>query len=327
MSDNHQHRFTVLAGGLSHERDVSLVSGARLLYALRSEGYDVDVRDADSTLLDGLKRDQVDAVYSALHGGIGEDGAVQTALEIYDIPFVGSPSSSCRISYDKAAAREVVRGAGLDVPQYISLPVAAFRELGARHLMESIVERLGLPLVVKPSRGGSVLGCNGVESSADLSKALIESFAFGDTALVEEFIDGLDVSVSVIELGGVAEALPPISLTYDKKDQFDFGARYTAERISLEAPAQLPMSILTILKDQALGSHRALSLRDLSRTDFIVSANRIVHLETAVSPGLTENSLFPIALTAEGRTLGGTIGHMLEAAASQALSQTRDGSE
>jgi D-alanine-D-alanine ligase len=132
-------RYLVLAGGLSHERDVSLRSGRRVLDALRAEGVDVDLRDADASLLDALADTEYSAVFVALHGGAGEDGALREVLDVAGVPYVGSPPAACRIAWDKPTAKALSVRAGLSTPASVVLPHAAFRELGAGAVLDRLV--------------------------------------------------------------------------------------------------------------------------------------------------------------------------------------------
>lgn len=310
-------RVAIIAGGLSPERDVSLSSGARLLHELHLVGVDAAVYDADDALLERLAADQITVAYPTIHGETGEDGALQSALELAGVPFVGSSSRSCRLAWEKAIARVLVARAGISVPRWEALPIASFRELGSKRLMRALVDKLGLPLVVKPSKGGSVLGCSGVTDYDQMASALVHCFAYGDTALLEEYVEGLDVSVGVVELDGQVQALPPVALRYEKTYQFDFGARYSADYISIEAPAVLAPEIAEELRAAAVLAHQQLGLRDISRSDFLVRPDGYVHLETAIAPGLTETSLLPFAILAAGETVGGLATKLLAQAAAR----------
>lgn len=298
-------RVAVIAGGLSHEREVSLVSGRRLVQALRELDVDVEQYDFDSKLLARLRQDDVRVAYPTLHGEMGEDGTIQTVLELAGIPFVGAPSKACRLAWDKASARVIMEQEGVPVPVWRAFSSASFRDLGALALLESLMSELTPPLVVKPSRGGSVLGVSGVTEATELGSALVRCFAFDETALIERYFDGLDVSVAVVSSGGVTRTLPAIRSRYEKEHQFDFAARYTADMLSIEAPAVLPDSIATELARVAILAHERLGLRDVSRSDFMVNeAGGFVLLETAITPGLTETSTFPIACKVAGSSLG-----------------------
>ncbi|WP_127480317.1 D-alanine--D-alanine ligase family protein [Nocardioides pantholopis] len=294
----------VIAGGLSHERDVSLASGRNLVRELRGLGVEAHAYDFDRNLLHALERDKVVAALPALHGQFGEDGEIQTLLELISMPYVGTRSRSCRLAYDKGTSRELLRRAGIPVPDSVGLSAQTFRDIGATALMEHVVERLGTRVVVKPAQGGSALGVTGVDGLAALPSALVGTYAYHEDALIERFYDGLDVSVVCLETGEGLESLAPIAIEYEKGHEFDFSARYTAEFVSLHQP-DLPAEQLAGLGEVAREAHRVLGLDDVSRSDFIVSADgSFVLLETAITPGTTETSVFPYACTASGTSLG-----------------------
>ena len=148
----------VLAGGLSHERDVSLRSGRRLSSSLRDTGLYVEEWDVDAKLISRLNSGRPDAVVIALHGGAGENGAVQSVLEMLGVPYVGADPQACRRAWDKPTAKDELARAGLSTPEWITLPHATFRDLGAQDVLDALVARLGLPLILKPPQGGSALG-------------------------------------------------------------------------------------------------------------------------------------------------------------------------
>src|SRR6185312_14630801 len=140
----------VLAGGLAYEREVSLHSGRRVCEALKQAGVAVRMLDPDGELLAGLSVDRPDAVFIALHGADGEDGALRSVLDLADVPYVGSDAAACRMAWDKPTAKAIVHAAGLTTPDWVALPHSTFRELGAAVVLDRIVERFGLPLMVKP---------------------------------------------------------------------------------------------------------------------------------------------------------------------------------
>ena len=294
----------VIAGGLSHERDVSLASGRNLVRELRAHGVEAHAYDFDRQLLHALEHDKVVAAFPTLHGQFGEDGEIQTLLELLDIPYVGSRSRACRVAWDKGTARELLRRAGIPVPDSVSLSAQTFRDIGAAALMEHVMDRLGTRVVVKPARGGSALGVTGVDGLAALPSALVETYAYCEDALIERFHDGIDVSVVVLDTADGLRSLRPIAIEYEKGHEFDFSARYTAEFVSLGEP-ELPEPLLSQLGSIAEEAHRTLGLRDVSRSDFLVGDDGgFVLLETAITPGTTETSVFPFACTASGTSLG-----------------------
>lgn len=291
----------VLAGGLSYEREVSLRSGRRVADALRALDIDVELRDTDATLLETLTRNPPDAVFPALHGTMGEDGAIRDVLELLRIPYVGARPDACRVAWDKPPAKAIV---GLPTPASVALPKELFHDLGASTLLSHLVARLGLPLFVKPARGGSALGASVVHTATDLPTAMMGCFAYGDTALIEQYVTGTEVAVSVIDRDGQPLALPPVEIV-PAGPLYDYTARYDAGDTEFITPARIPAPAAAKAAAAALTAHRALGLRDLSRTDLIIDAAGEAHfLEVNVAPGMTETSLFPRALSAAGIDLG-----------------------
>jgi D-alanine-D-alanine ligase len=298
-----ERTVAVLAGGLSHEREVSLRSGRRLAAALRDVGAQVAEWDADGSLLERLRTDPPDAVVVALHGGDGENGAVQSVLEMLDVPFVGSGSSACRLAWDKPSAKARFARAGLTTPDWVVLPHATFRELGARAVLDAMVSRLGLPMMIKPDQGGSALGAQVVRNVEDLPAAMVDCLAYGTAVLAERFVSGVEVAVAVV---GDAEprALPVVEVVV-KSGVYDFTARYTPGATSFPCPARLPAQVLRGVEQAALQVHQLLGLRDVSRTDAIVAEDGTVYvMEVDACPGLTDTSLLPLAVAAAGEHLG-----------------------
>jgi D-alanine-D-alanine ligase len=304
-------RTVVLAGGLAFEREVSLVSGTRVVEELTRAGFDADLRDADADLLPGLAAAPADAVFIALHGATGEDGALRAVLDLAGVRYVGSPATACRLAWDKPAAKSVARSAGLNTPDWVALPHSTFRELGAGAVLDLIVARLGLPLMVKPASGGSALGAQKVSRVEDLPAVMVSCFAYGETVLVERFVDGVELAISVVDLGDGPEALPAVEIV-PSSGVFDYTARYTPGLTEYHAPARLGEEVAARAAGLAVAVHRVLGLADLSRTDAIVTPDGAVHfLEVNVSPGLTETSMFPMAVEAAGHELGDVLARLL----------------
>ncbi|MBU6311690.1 MAG: D-alanine--D-alanine ligase [Actinomycetales bacterium] len=306
----------VLAGGLSAERDVSLRSGRRVAEALRSARPDWEVheRDVDAMLLSSLADNAPDCVVPLLHGAAGEDGAVRDVLECLGLPYVGSRPNACRLSFDKAVAKTLVRRAGVATPEWVALPHATFRELGAPAVMAALERGLGFPLVVKPTRGGSALGVSVVRTPDELPAAMVGAFAYGDVALLERFVEGTEVAVGVIETTDGPVALPAVEIVPDG-GLYDYSARYTAGTTQFYAPARLDDAIAAAAAEAALTVHRTLGLRDWSRSDLIVSADGTVNfLEVNVAPGMTETSLVPQALIAAGIDMGAQMAALVDRA-------------
>jgi D-alanine-D-alanine ligase len=308
-----ERTIAVLAGGLSHEREVSLRSGRRLAADLRDVGAVVSEWDADGTLLDRLRTERPEAVVVALHGGEGENGSVQAVLEMLSVPFVGTDSRACRRAWDKPIAKAELARAGLSTPDWIVLPHATFRDLGARAVLDAMVHRLGLPLMIKPDQGGSALGAQVVRHAEDLPAAMVDCLAYGSAVLAEQYVAGTEVAISVCA-DPTPRALPVVEVCA-KGGVYDYTARYTPGATTFHCPARLDPAVQRAAEQVALDAHRLLGLRDLSRTDAIISEDGTVHvLEVNVSPGLTETSLLPTAVTAAGEHLGQLYSSLIEEA-------------
>ncbi|MFE1166599.1 D-alanine--D-alanine ligase [Nocardiopsis sp. NPDC058789] len=293
-------RVLVLAGGLSPEHEVSVHSGRSVAEALRRLDVEVQVADVDAGLLDRLAADPPQVVFPVLHGAAGEDGAIREVLELVGVPYVGARPDACRLAYTKPAAKALLAEKGVRVPRGATLPKSAFHDLGAPALLRRLADRLGLPLFVKPDRGGSAFGATPVTSVTDLSTALVSCFAYSDSALVEEQVQGTELAIGVLDTGDGPVALPPVEIVPDG-GVYDYAARYTAGRTEFFCPARLDEDVVAAATEVALTAHRTLGLRDFSRTDLIVDADgEAIFLETNVAPGLTETSTFPMAAAAAG---------------------------
>lgn len=304
-----QQRVVVLAGGLSHERDVSLRSGRRVAEAITAAGVETSLRDVDADLMSWLRHEKPDCVIPLLHGEAGEDGALREVLELARVPYVGAAPAAARVAFDKPIAKHIVAEAGIRTPASVSLPADTFREVGAAAVMDALVERLGLPLFVKPAKGGSALGCSIVERVSDLPNAMVGCFAYGPVALIEQCVRGVEVSVPVLDLRldghpPGPRAFPAVEIRPDG-GVYDYTARYTAGATEFVVPATLDQPTTVECARVAELAHRCLGLRDLSRSDLIVDgAGTVWFLEVNVAPGMTETSLVPLSVEAAGQDLG-----------------------
>lgn len=305
----------VLAGGLSPERDISLRSGEQVRDALSEVGVQAILADADAGLLTRLRSDPPSAVFPVIHGAPGEDGSVREVLGLLGVPYVGSLPAACRMAFDKSVAKALAAAAGLRTPASVTLPREAFHDLGAAAVIDLIIGRLGVPLFVKPSRGGSALGASAAHSAADLAAAIVGCFGYGDTALVERLVAGTEIAVGVVDLGTGPSALPPVEIVAPG-GRYDYAARYTAGQTEFYVPARLPAVTLEEAARVAVAAHTALGLRDISRTDLIVDAEGHVHfLEVNVAPGMTSTSTLPLAMQSAGIDLGSCCAALLGRAA------------
>lgn len=307
----------VLAGGISHERDVSLRSGRRVADSLAEHGIVVELRDPDATLLDYLRDSRPDVIWPALHGASGEDGALRGLLDFLGIPYVGSRSDAAHLAWDKPTAKVIAGRTGVSTPRSIALPRDAFRELGASSVLTTISDELGVPVVVKPAQGGSAQGVTLVDDIADLPGAMVGAYTYCDVALVEQRIVGTEIAVGIIGTGDGPVALPAVEIE-PLSGVYSFEARYNAGETRFYTPARLDDATLARAASAAIAAHTALGLRHLSRVDLIVdSAGLPWFLEANVLPGLTETSLLPQALEAAGHDLGWVYSALADAAMSE----------
>lgn len=304
----------VLAGGISHERDVSLRSGRRVADSLAAHGLSVELRDPDATLLAYLRENRPDVVWPALHGASGEDGALRGLLDFMGVPYVGSRADASRLAWDKPTAKTIVGRAGVATPTSITLPRDAFRELGAHSILEEISDEFSGPLVVKPAQGGSSQGVTIVDDRSLLPRAMVDAYTYWDVALIEQKITGTEIAVGIIDSGDGPIALPAVEIE-PLSGVYSFEARYNAGETRFYVPARIDDEIAALAAAAALTAHRALGLRHLSRVDLIVDgAGTPWFLEANVLPGLTETSVLPQALEAAGHDLGWVYAALAEAA-------------
>ena len=297
-------KIQVLAGGISHERDISLKSGRRLADALTEAGAEVVLREPDAQLFEHIAADQPDVIWPVLHGASGEDGALRDILAHTGIPFVGADGESARLAWDKSIAKVLVTRAGIQTPASVTLPKDTFRELNADSVLASITRSLSFPVVVKPARSGSAQGVTIVQDAEHLSRAMIDAYVYCDVAIIEKYIDGTELAISVINEGAGPIALPAVEIQ-PVNGRFGYDERYTAGETNYFVPARLDQKVADKAAKMAIAAHEALGLRHMSRVDMIVDAAGVAwFLEANVQPGLTETSLLPQAVVATGSTLG-----------------------
>ncbi len=305
------HDVAVLAGGLSFEREVSLSSGTRVSEALQRVGVNARVADVGGDLLTWIAQDRPDVAVIALHGAAGEDGTIQELLDLNGVPYVGASAGSCRLAYDKPTAKELVRRSGVSTPLCVSFADVAFRDFGARRILDDVIARLGFPLVVKPARGGSSLGVHVVRAGEDLASAVMTALSYDRSVVIEQFVAGDEVAVVVVDVDGSPVALPPVQVQFPG-EFFDYNAHYTAGIATFSAPPDLPAENIERVMSDAVAAHRVLGMRHISRSDFIIdSTGEPQYLETAVSPGVTYTSTLPRALEAGGIELGALMAQLV----------------
>ena len=298
MADSPGLYVVVLAGGISHERDVSLRSGRRVADALTAAGHRVELRDPDAGLLPFLAERRPDVVFPALHGSSGEDGSLLELLAALRVPTVGSSGAAARRAWSKPVASSIVAGAGIAVPESIVLSHEAFRELGAASVLRVVRQALEGDLVVKPGSGGSAQGVTIVDGPGELPRAMVDAFTYADVAVVERRVVGTEIAIAIVDPGDGPRALTAVEIE-PTAGVYSFQARYNAGETTFYAPCRLDEAAVGAVTDGAMLAHRTLGLRDLSRIDFIVDHDgRPWFLEANVLPGLTETSLVPLAIEA-----------------------------
>jgi D-alanine-D-alanine ligase len=308
-------RVAVLKGGRSLERQVSLRSGARVEDALERLGHDVVALDVSQDLIERLREASPDVAFIAMHGRDGEDGTVQELLEILDIPYTGSGVLACVRATDKVLAKHLMIEAGIPTPEFFAFSETAFRELGAADALPAIEERLRFPIVVKPSSQGSALGIKFARSAADVPAALVAAFSYDSRVLIERYVDGRDLAVSILN----GEPLPVVEAVPTGDGFYDFEARYEIGRTEFVCPAALPDGLTEEAQELALRTYDLLGCSAFGRVDLMLGADgELTVLEANPIPGLTETSLLPQAAEAAGISFDELVGRIVELALERA---------
>jgi D-alanine-D-alanine ligase len=304
-------RVAVLKGGRSLERQVSLRSGARVQDALERLGHEVVAIDAGTDLIRRLREAEPEVAFVAMHGRDGEDGTVQELLEILGIPYTGSGVLACVRAMDKVLAKHLMLEAGIPTAEFFAFNETAFRELGAADALQAIEERLDFPIVVKPAGQGSALGIKFARTAADVPGALVAAFSYDDKVLLERYVHGRDLAVSILD----GEPLPVVEAVPQGEDFYDFESRYEIGRTSFVCPADLPAGVSQRTHELALSTYRLLGCYGFARVDLMLDEEgELFVLEANPIPGLTETSLLPQAAEAAGIGFDELVGRILELA-------------
>jgi D-alanine-D-alanine ligase len=283
-------RIGVIAGGTSAEREVSLKSGNAIYKALVGLGYDTVFIDASDSLCEDIKREKVEVAFMALHGGTGENGAVQGLLEIMGVPYTGSGILASALAMDKEASKKMFLSDGIPAPAFAVVPRSKAGP-GEKINTQQIAATVGFPLpwVVKPSTEGSSIGVTIVKSEKDLVSALEAAFAYGPRAIIEKYIPGREIQIGILGrkvLGGV-EVRPSTEF-------YSYEAKYTPGLTSYILPPEISEAAYAALRTLALKAHNSLGCSGATRVDFILDASDNPYiLEVNTIPGMTETSLLP----------------------------------
>ncbi len=289
-------RVAVLKGGRSLERAVSLRSGARVEAALAALGHEVVPLDADEGLVMGIKSERPDVAFIALHGPGGEDGTVQSILELLEVPYTGSGVGASVLCMDKVQSKQRLRAAGIPTPDWVAFGAAAFREFGVADALPEIEAALGFPLVVKPTRQGSALGVRLAGSAEEVPGAIVGALSYDDRVLLERHVDGAELSVSIVD----GEALPIVEAIPERSDTFNYEARYEIGSTRYVCPAELSPDVAAAVTEAALGTWSVLGCAGFARVDVMLDEAGPHVLEVNSIPGLTDTSLLPMAAEAAG---------------------------
>lgn len=292
-----KEKILVLMGGYSEEREVSLRSGAAVLNALKNLGYDAAALDLKGSSVQAIADYNPDLVFIALHGKDGEDGTVQGLLEIMGIPYTGSGVASSAIGINKVLTKKIL--------MYERIPTAAFAILKKHDFispereLQSLLENIGLPMVIKAATQGSSIGTFIVHQESDVLVAIEAAFQYDSEVLVEKFIDGIEVTSTIIG-NELTRVLPLIEIT-SANEFYDFESKYTPGMCNHIIPARIEKHLQDKVADLSERVYKSLSCRGYARVDFIIdkTGNPFV-LEINTIPGMTEMSLVPDAARAAG---------------------------
>ena len=290
-------KVAVLMGGQSAEREISLMSGQGVLTALLSRGVNAHAFDPAQRAMSELKTAGFDRCFITLHGRFGEDGTVQGALELMGIPYTGSGVMASSIAIDKVMTKRVLAAVGVPMPQHVLLRRGAYTSLD----VQKALEKLGLPLIVKPAREGSSIGLTKVMQASEMAAAVEQAAQLDADILCEQFIDGDEVTCPVLGTGSSAYALPLIRIAAEDGN-YDYQNKYFTDTTQYLVPCGLPEGEEKAIQALVLQSYRTLNCRGWARADVMIDnrTRKPYLLEINTSPGMTGHSLVPMSARAVG---------------------------
>ena len=301
-------RCAVLLGGRSAEREVSLMSGAGVLAALRKVGVDAHAFDPAEREIGALKSEGFVRVFIALHGRHGEDGTVQGALELLGLPYTGSGVLASALAMDKTMTKRVWLAAGLPTPAFVWLDA----DMRQREALRQVPDALGLPLIVKPPREGSSIGITKVAGYSDMAAAVQLAAGYDADVLCEAFIDGEEITCPVIGQGADARALPVVRIVAPD-GKYDYQNKYFTDDTTYLCPSGLSGAEEAEIQRIVVAAYRALGCRGWGRADLMIRSTdrQPFLLEMNTSPGMTGHSLVPISARAAGISYQALCLHLL----------------
>jgi len=307
-------RVAVLMGGISAEREVSLLSGAAVARALAELGHEVREVDVGETVVEQVAalRGRVDAAFIVLHGRLGEDGTVQGLLELLGIPYTGSGVMSSSMAMNKHMTKQILRSHYIPVAEDVMVTAEETARLGLDKIAEGVSLDLGFPCMVKPNCEGSTVGAGRAQNREELENAIREALEHDRLVLVERYIDGREVTVGLL---GEKPVVLPVLEVVASKGYYDYECKYTRGMTEYIVPAHIPEDLSRELQRLSLKSHDALGCEGFSRVDFMLDAEgRPYCLEINTIPGMTEFSLIPKAAAAAGYSFADVVDMILATA-------------
>ncbi len=291
-----EKKIVVLMGGPSAEREVSLNTGKAILQALQAKQYNaVGVEIEPTRLFDQLKECNCDIVFNAIHGKYGEDGYLQGALELLQIPYTGSSVLANALAMDKVVSKRLFVAGNVSTPRFTVYEKADISD----DLTQKIIADYSLPVVIKAATQGSSIGVSIVEDAADLAKAIDDAFKYSDNILVEEFVQGRELTVAV--WGNEAKAALPIIEIVPHSGKYDYQSKYTKGATEYIVPAQIDAVLTGKIQDMALKAFKLLGCKGIARVDVMLGKDNVPYvLEVNTVPGMTATSLVPKAARAVG---------------------------
>jgi D-alanine-D-alanine ligase len=323
-------KITVLMGGESAERNVSLASGIRIVLALRSRGHDVIAFDPSRGLIDSVEEQrlatstvgteppsldslakttggaflhgletlpeisQAEVVFLALHGGMGEDGTIQALLDMARVKYTGTGHLSSALAMDKDLSKKLFRVGGVQTADWLMAPAS----------VDEVEKAFGFPAVVKPSKQGSTVGLSVVKQPSQLEAAITEAWRYDDEVMIEKFVPGRELTVGIL-----GDRALPVGEIKPVHEIYDYECKYTAGMAVEEFPAKLSAEQAELVQAQALAAFKSLKLKGYARIDFRLSesddeggSGGFYCLEANTLPGMTELSLIPQGAAAAGMT-------------------------
>jgi D-alanine-D-alanine ligase len=292
-------KIGVLMGGRSSERDVSLRTGDAVFQALIAKGYPAVKIDVGFDIVERIKGEGIELAFLALHGKYGEDGTIQGMLEMLDIPYTGSGVLASALAMDKIAAKKMMLFEGLPTPLFKTICRLKAQTLGLDNISNLLLTEMDLPLVIKAPTQGSSIGISFVKHKEELIKAFELAFKYDQVALVEQFVEGVELTASV--LGNDDPVALPLIEIISSTGVYDYEAKYTVGMSDHIIPPRISGEHQNMIKDLAIRTYKAIGCRGLARIDFILDQNwNPFVLEVNTLPGMTATSLFPDAARAAG---------------------------